>query len=271
MIFLIPFFALLGLFVGSFLNVCIDRLPKGQSIIYPPSHCAGCRHKLGLFDLFPLFSFLWLRGRCRYCRVTIPRRIPIVEGVTGLLFALLYWQYGLGMELAVALIYACLLIIIFVIDLETMYVLSAVIYPAIVLALAFFFWAPGIQAIGNWGLGTYSWGMGFGGKLASSLLGGAIGSAAMALPYLVSRLFYHREGMGKGDIQMGAFVGLITGYPFALVAILLAVISGGLIAGGLLVFKIKQRSDPIPFGPFLAASALVTLLWGQSILAWYMV
>ncbi len=267
--FLIPFFGLLGLFVGSFLNVCIDRLPKGQSIVYPPSHCAGCEHKLGFFDLFPLFSFLWLRGRCRYCRVPIPRRIPIVEAATGLLFALLYRQYGLGLELAVAIIYTCLLIIIFVVDLETMYVLSAVIYPAIVLALAFFYWAPGIQEVGLWGLGPYSWGMGFVGKLLSSLLGGVIGAAAMALPWFVSRLIYRREGMGKGDIQLGAFVGLITGFPFALVAVLLAVISGGLIAAVLLVFKIKKRSDPIPFGPFLAAAALVTMLWGPAILAWY--
>lgn len=269
MAYLVLVFALLGLFVGSFLNVCIDRLPKGQSIIYPPSHCAGCRHKLGFFDLFPLFSYLRLGGRCRYCRVPIPRRIPVVEGVTGLLFALLYWQYGPGLEMVIAVIYVCFLLVIFVIDLETMYVLSVVVYPAMILALAFSLFWPGIQEPGEWGLGTGGWGMGIGGKLASSLAGGVIGAAAMALPYFISRLVYHREGMGKGDIQLGALVGLMTGYPFALVALFLAVISGGLVAGGLLVFKVKKRSDPIPFGPFLAASAIVTLLWGQTILKWW--
>ncbi|MDO8716317.1 MAG: prepilin peptidase [Dehalococcoidales bacterium] len=263
-------FALLGLFVGSFLNVCIDRLPRGQSIVYPPSHCAGCRHKLGFFDLFPVLSYLRLSGRCHYCEVSIPRRIPIVEGVTGLLFAMLYWQYGLGLQLAIAMIYACFLLVIFVIDLETMYVLSIVVYPAMVLALAFSFFWPGIQEIGDWGLGAGGWGMGIGGKLASSLLGGVIGSAMMALPWFISRLVYHREGMGKGDIQLGALVGLMTGFPFALVALFLAVISGGLISGGLLLFKVKKRTDAIPFGPFLAASAMVTLLWGQNIMTWYL-
>lgn len=257
---MIPVFGLLGLFVGSFLNVCIDRLPKGQSIIYPPSHCAGCGHKLGFFDLFPLFSYLWLRGRCRYCQASIPRRVPVVEGITGLFFALLYWKYGLGPELFIALIYASLLLVIFVIDLETMYVLSVMVYPAMVMALVFSLFWPGI---GDWGLGT-------GGKLASSLLGGATGSAVMALPYFISRLVYHREGMGKGDIQLGGLVGLMNGYPLTLVALFLAIISGGLVASGLLVFKVMKRTDAIPFGPFLAASAMVTLLWGQTILEWYM-
>lgn len=262
-------FALLGLFVGSFLNVCIDRLPQGQSIVYPPSHCAGCQHKLVFFDLFPLFSYLRLSGRCHYCQVPIPQRIPIVEGVTGLLFALLYWQYGPGLQMAIAMIYACFLLVIFVIDLETMYVLSIVVYPAMALALAFSLLWPGIQETGYWGLGTGSWGMGIGGKLASSLLGGVIGAAMMALPYFISRLVYHREGMGKGDIQLGALVGLMTGFPFALVALFLSVISGGLVSGGLLLFKVKKRTDAIPFGPFLAAAAMVTLLWGHTILEWW--
>ena len=257
---LILVFVLFGLFTGSFLNVCIDRLPRGQSIVYPPSHCAGCGHKLGFFDLFPLFSYLWLRGRCRYCQVTIPRRIPIVEGVTGFLFALVYWKYGLRPELAIALVYSCILLVIFVIDLETMYVLSVVVYPAMALALVFSLFWPGI---GDWGLGI-------GGRLASALLGGVIGSMAMVLPYLLSRVIYHREGMGKGDIQLGALVGLMNGYPFVLAALFLAIIGGGLVASMLLLFKVKKRTDAIPFGPFLAASAMVTLLWGQAILEWYL-
>ena len=171
--------------------------------------------------------------------------------------------------LTVALIYACFLLVIFVIDLETMYVLSIVVYPAMVLALALSLFWPGIQTSGDWGLGAGGWGMGVGGKLASSLLGGVIGVAAMALPWFISRLVYHREGMGKGDIELGALVGLMTGFPFALVALFLSVISGGLISGALLLFKVKKRTDAIPFGPFLAAAAMVTLLWGQPILEWW--
>ena len=239
-------FVLFGLFVGSFLNVCIDRLPQGQSIIHPRSHCAACNRKLGNLDLIPIFSYLWLRGRCRYCRAPIPIRLPIVEGMAGLLFALLYWKFGLGLELGISLVYISLLTVIFVIDLENQLVLDKVVYPGMALALAFSFFWPGLGVV-------------------SSLIGGAIGLAAMALPFII-----YRRGMGFGDVKLGALVGLMSGYPLVFVALLLAVISGGLVAAVLLVFKIKRRSDPIPFAPFLATSAMVTLLWGQAIWQWYL-
>ena len=247
---LILVFTLLGLFVGSFLNVCIDRLPRGQSIIHPRSHCDTCNRKLRNLDNIPLFSYLWLRGRCRYCRARIPLRLPIVEGMTGLLFALLYWyinsKFGLGLELGISLIYASLLTAIFVIDLENQLVLDKIIYPGMALAFAFSFFWPELGVI-------------------SSLEGGAIGLAAMALPFII-----YRRGMGMGDVKLGALVGLMSGYPLVFVALLLAVISGGLVAAILLAFKIKKRSDPIPFAPFLATSAMVTLLWGQAIWQWYL-
>jgi len=241
-----PVFTLLGLFIGSFLNVCIDRLPQGQSIINPRSHCAACNHKLGILDLIPLFSYLWLRGRCRYCRAHIPLRLPIVEGVTGLLFTFLYWKFGLGLELGISLVYACLLTVIFVIDLENQLVLDKVIYPGMALALAFSFFWPGLGVI-------------------SSLEGGALGLVAMALPFVI-----YRRGMGMGDVKLGALVGLISGYPLVVIALLLSVITGGLVAATLLIFRIKKRTDPIPFAPFLATSAMVTLLWGQAICQWYL-
>ncbi|MBA7573124.1 Type 4 prepilin-like proteins leader peptide-processing enzyme [subsurface metagenome] len=239
-------FTLLGLFVGSFLNVCIDRLPRRQSIIHPRSHCAACNRKLGNLDVIPIFSYLWLRGRCRYCQAPIPIRLPIVEGMTGLLFALLYWKFGLGLELGISLVYTCLLTVIFVIDLENQLVLDKVIYPGMALALAFSFFWPELGVV-------------------SSLIGGAIGLAAMALPFII-----YRRGMGMGDVKLGALVGLMSGYPLVAIALLLAVITGGLVAAILLAFKIKKRSDPIPFAPFLATSAMVTLLWGQAIWQWYL-
>ncbi len=243
---LILVFTLLGLFVGSFLNVCIDRLPRGQSIIHPRSHCAACNRELGTLDLLPIFSYLWLRGRCRYCRARIPIRLPIVEGMTGLLFALLYWKFGLGLELGISLVYTSLLTAIFVIDLENQLVLDKVVYPGMAFALAFSFFWPGLGVV-------------------SSLIGGAIGLAAMALPFII-----YRRGMGMGDVKLGALVGLMSGYPLVFVALLLSVISGGLVGAILLIFKIKKRSDPIPFAPFLATSAMVTLLWGQAIWQWYL-
>jgi leader peptidase (prepilin peptidase)/N-methyltransferase len=237
---------ILGLFVGSFLNVCIDRLPQGQSIINPPSHCSACNHKLGILDLVPLFSYLWLRGRCRYCQAHISLRLPIVEVITGFLFTFLYWKFGLGLELGISLVYACLLIIIFVIDLENQLVLNKVIYPGMILALAFSFFWPGLGVI-------------------RALEGGALGLAVMALPLII-----YRRGMGMGDVKLGALVGLMTGFPLVIIALFLSVVAGGLVGGILLAFKIKKRKDPIPFAPFLATSAMVTLLWGQAIYQWYL-
>ena len=243
---LIPVFTLLGLFTGSFLNVCIDRLPLGQSIIHPRSHCAACNRKISNLDNIPVFSYLWLRGRCRYCRAPIPIRLPIVEGMTGLLFALLYWKFELGLELGISLIYASLLTLIFVIDLENQLVLDKVIYPGMALALAFSFFWPGLGVV-------------------SSLEGGALGLAAIALPFII-----YRRGMGMGDVKLGALVGLMSGFPLVVIALLLSVITGGLVAAILLAFRIKKHSDPIPFAPFLATSAMVTLLWGQAIWQWYL-
>ena len=252
-----PLFALLGLFVGSFLNVCIDRLPQGKSIINPPSHCSACNHKLGILDLIPLFSYLWLRGRCRYCGAPQPLRLPVVEGVTSLLFAFLYWEFGLGLELGISLIYTCLLIIIFVIDLENQLVLDKITYPSMALALAFSFFRPGLEGIG-WLPGEAL------GRIASSLTGGALGLVVMALIVIISR-----GGMGWGDVKMAALVGLMTGYPLVIVAILMSWIMGGVVASILLALKIKKPKDLIPSATFLATSAMVTLLWGQVIWQWY--
>jgi len=256
---LILVFTLLGLFVGSFLNVCIDRLPRGQSIIHPCSHCAACNRALGTLDLIPLFSYLWLRGRCRYCRARIPIRLPIVEGVTGLLFALLYWKFGLGLELGISLVYTSLLTAIFVIDLENQLVLDKVVYPGMVLALAFSFFWPGLEGMPMVSGEALS-------KVLSSLAGGALGLGAMALPYILT----HRRGMGMGDVKLGALVGLMSGYPLVFVAILLSWIGGGAVAAILLALKIKKLKDPIPSATFLATSAMVTLLWGQAIWQWYL-
>ena len=166
--------------------------------------------------------------------------------MTGLLFAFLCWKFGLGLELGISLVYASLLIIIFVIDLENQLVLDKVIYPGMALALAFSFFWPGLGVL-------------------SSLGGGALGLAVMALPFII-----YRRGMGMGDVKLGALVGLMSGYPLVLLALFLSVITGGLVAALLLVFKIKKRKDPIPFAPFLATSAMVTLLWGQAIWQWYL-
>jgi leader peptidase (prepilin peptidase)/N-methyltransferase len=249
---LIFLFALLGLAIGSFLNVCIDRLPRNESIVNPPSHCEACHHKLAAKDNIPVFSYLRLRGRCRYCQASIPRRIFWVELATGLIFALLCWHYQLSPELGVMIFYACLFIIIFVIDLEQGLILNKVVYPGMVVALLLALLPrPELTIVMKPGI-------------ASAALGGAIGFVVFLVIALVSR-----GGMGWGDVKLAALIGLATGFPLVLVAIIMGAILGGIVAVALMLAKKRNRREAIPFGPFLALAAMVTLLWGSYILNWY--
>jgi leader peptidase (prepilin peptidase)/N-methyltransferase len=252
-VFLIIIFAILGLEVGSFLNVCIDRLPQNKSIAFPASHCEACQHKLGAKDLIPVFSYLRLRGRCRYCRASVPRRLFWVELATGVVFALLAWHYGLSPALGIMIFYACLFIVVSVIDLEHGLILNKVVYPSMVVALLLALisrpwltqWiVPGI---------------------ANAAIGGAIGFALFLLIALISR-----GGMGWGDVKLAGLIGLATGFPLVFLSVIMAAILGGIVAVVMVITKKRQRRQTIPFGPFLALAAMITLLWGSNIMNWYL-
>ena len=256
---MISLFAIMGLLVGSFLNVCIDRLPQNKSIAYPPSHCEACQHKLSTKDLIPVFSYLRLRGRCRYCQASVPKRLFWVELATALIFALLYWHYGLSVELGVMAFYACLFTIIFVIDLEHGLILNKLIYPSMVVALLLALLPQSWLTQVTWLTQVIEPG------IASAALGGAIGFAIFLLIALVSR-----GGMGWGDVKLAALIGLATGFPLVFVAIIMGAILGGIVAVPLLIAKKRNRRETVPFGPFLAVAAMVTLLLGSNILNWYL-
>ena len=251
---LIVIFVLLGMVVASFLNVCCDRLPVGKSIVYPPSHCPACRRRLRAKDLIPVFSYLWLRGRCRYCQAPIPRRVLWVEIGTGALFGLIYWYYGLSIELPIALFYSSLFIVLLVIDLEHRLILNRIVYPAmgvaLLISILFTIFLPQVGIVPG---------------IVEAAIGGGIGLMLFFLVVLVSR-----GGMGWGDVKMAALIGLVTGFPLIFVALLLAVIAGGLVAGLLLALKIKRRREAVPFAPFLSLATIVTILWGSDILNWYL-
>jgi leader peptidase (prepilin peptidase)/N-methyltransferase len=243
-------FVLLGMTIGSFLNVCIDRLPSHQSLVFPASHCTSCQRRLSVKELIPVFSYIWLRGRCRYCQAPIPRRLLWVEIGTGAIFAFLYWYYGFSIELGVVAFYFCLFLIILVIDFEHHLILNKVIYPSVVVALALSIFLPELDSVPS---------------IASAAAGGAVGLGLFLLIIIVSR-----GGMGWGDVKMAALIGLVTGFPLIFVTILLAVILGGLVAWILILLKIKSRKQSIPFGPFLSLATMATLLWGSDILNWYL-
>ena len=250
---LIIIFAILGLEVGSFLNVCIDRLPQNKSIAFPPSHCESCQHKLAAKDLIPVFSYLRLRGRCRYCQASVPRRLLWVELATAVIFALLTWHYGLSPALGIMIFYACLFIVVSVIDLEHGLILNKVVYPSMVIALLLALlprsWLTQWIVTG----------------IANAAIGGAIGFALFLAIALISR-----GGMGWGDVKLAGLIGLATGFPLVFLSIIMAAILGGIVAVALVIARKRQRRQTIPFGPFLAVAAMITLLWGSNIMTWYL-
>ncbi len=239
------FFALLGMAVGSFLNVCIDRLPKGKSIASPPSHCDACGRRLAVIDLIPVVSYLFHRGRCRYCQAAIPRRYLRVELGTGILFGLIWLRFPSSVDAGFVASCSAILLVILVIDLEHHKILNRIVYPAIGFALiaALFLPEP---------------------SLGERLLGGSIGFTSLFL-----LAYIYPTGMGMGDVKLMTFVGLVVGFPNVLLALFLSFVLGGLISGALLAARRIGRRDPIAFGPFIALGTLTTLFYGEQIIRWW--
>jgi leader peptidase (prepilin peptidase)/N-methyltransferase len=259
------FFALLGAAVGSFLNVCIDRLPVGRSVIRSPSHCDACQHRLVLIDLVPIFSYLWLGRRCRYCKVLISMRVFWVEVGSGILFAFLYWYFSAQTEIpviefAIVALYCSLFIVLGVIDLERKLILNKITYPAIIATLIILAINSFLPELGLFGDRFFI--------PEPSILSGIIGGGFGFLLFFMIAYFF-RGGVGWGDVKMAGLIGLVTGFPLVFVSLFLGVVCGGLVAGILLILKIKKRKEPIPFGPFLSLGVIITLIWGNDIFSWY--
>jgi leader peptidase (prepilin peptidase)/N-methyltransferase len=252
-------FALIGLAVGSFLNVCISRLPAGRSIVRPRSACLSCHIPIQWRDNIPVLSFLLLRGRCRACRVRIPWRYPIVEISTSALFAFAYGHFGWNPDLPVALLFLAALVVITAIDLEHLIIPDVVTLPGII-----------VGVLASVATGRVAWldsviGVLVGGGLFFVIIYGTdlLGRLVRSLDYL------RGGGMGGGDMKLGAMLGAFLGWQVTLLVFLLAVLAGGLLSIVLLVTTALGRKDPIPFGPFLALAGGVGFFWGERILTWY--
>jgi leader peptidase (prepilin peptidase)/N-methyltransferase len=267
---LIIVFVLLGAAIGSFLNVCIDRLPVRKSLLRPPSHCDNCQYQLGVKDLIPVLSFIWLRRRCRSCEALIPWRVFWIEIGTGIFFGFAYWFYIINpaspetVQLIINIFYSCVFIVIFGIDLEHHLILNRIVYPIALIALIldialyqpwFIESAPGVFL----SMSDVT------ARTVIGITGGVTGFVLLLIPALV-----FRGGMGWGDVKMAGLIGLVVGFPLAFVSILGAIIGGGILAAILLLLRIKKRGEAIPFGPFLSLAAIATLLFGNNILSWYL-
>jgi leader peptidase (prepilin peptidase) / N-methyltransferase len=261
------FVFLTGITIGSFLNVCIWRMPREESVVAPPSHCPACGYRLAPLDLIPLLSFLFLRQRCRKCGKPISWRYFIIELITGLVFIALTWaclSQDRLWDLPFYLIFAAAFIAIFLIDLEHMIIPDELVIAGGVAAL--------LKALGEtFSLGGTAQGVlpGLGWPPLLEFLAGAVaGALFFILIELLSRLLFRKEGMGGGDMKLGAAIGALLGVKSALLSFALAVFAGAIIGIFLMTLRRKQKVDYIPFGPFMVLSAFLLMLFPVGVWTW---
>lgn len=243
------FIFITGLFIGSFLNVCIYRIPREESIVFPGSHCPSCGTPLKMLELVPVFSWVWLRGKCRTCDVSISPRYPFIELLTALLFLLVYYETGFTFHFILISSLSAMLLVMTMIDLD-----HQIIPDGLTILIA-------VTGMIHFIHGTFDQS---GISLMDALLGVLIGGGFFLFIAVVSK-----GGMGGGDIKLMAALGLWFGWRGILLVMFLSFIIGGIFAVGFLVLKQKGRKEMVPFGPFIAAGAFLTALYGQEILYWY--
>lgn len=247
--------AVLGLVVGSFLNVVIHRVPRKESVVKPRSRCPGCGTELAARDNVPVASWVLLKGRCRTCREPIPVRYPLVELLTAALFAVTALRLGADAALPAFLVVVAGLVAISAVDLERFIVPNRILYPTLFLAAPLLVVAAVVD--GDWS------------GLRTAAIGGGLGWGLLLVVHLVSP-----AGMGFGDVRLSGLIGMTLGWlsvGHVLVALFLGFLLAAVVGVALIATGLKTRKDKVPFGPFLAAGAMLALLVGGPIIDWYRV
>jgi len=241
--------AAFGAIIGSFLNVCIHRLPRGESVVWPASRCPKCARELAWYENIPVASYLALRGRCRGCHAPISIRYPIIEAVTACAFAGSIWLYGPTVLGASRIVFACILIVLFAVDLEHHLLPNVITLPGIAVGFAFSFFAdPG-------------W--------LDSLIGIVAGGGLL---FAIAEVYYrvrHEEGLGMGDVKMLAMVGAFLGWKLTLITLMMASFAGSIVGLALVARGRGTMKYALPFGTFLALGAAMSAVAGTPLLAWY--
>ncbi|MFQ6091417.1 MAG: prepilin peptidase, partial [bacterium] len=244
-----------GLAVGSFLNVCIYRIPEGKSLLRPGSHCPHCGAPIRSYDNIPLLSYALLRGRCRLCQAKISVRYPIVELLTAILFVALFIVSGSSLQFLIYCLLVAGLLVVALIDLDRYIIPDRITVPGIVVGL---FCSP------------FNASLGFGGRgIVASAIGLLIGGVLFFLIALFGRAVFRKESMGGGDIKLAAMLGAFLGWKGALLSFFLAFLIGAVVGGGVLLVSSKRSSTRLPFGPFLALGATGYILFGDLIIRAY--
>jgi leader peptidase (prepilin peptidase)/N-methyltransferase len=249
-IFAVVVAAAFGSIVGSFLNVCIYRLPIRRSIVWPASACTRCGRALAWYENVPIASYIALRGRCGSCREPISLRYPVIEALTATMFALGWWYDGPGVLLASRLVFGCALIVLFEIDREHQLLPHAVTLPGIVVGFLFsLFTEPGWR---------------------SSLIGILVGGGSLLAVGYTYFWLRHEEGLGMGDFKMLAMIGAFLGWQLTLVTLMMGSLVGSIVGVLLIVTRRGGLKSALPFGTFLALGAAAAATVGPRLLAWYL-
>jgi len=240
-----------GTIVGSFLNVCIYRIPAGLSIVSPPSSCPNCGHKIRWYENIPILSYLFLRGRCAGCKALISLRYPLVEALNGLLFVLILYSFGVIWVTPIYFLLASALVVITFIDLDHQIIPDVISLPGIGTGFLCSFLIPWITWL-------------------DSLLGIVLGGGLLLLIAMGYEYLAKREGMGGGDIKLLAMLGAFMGWKAIFPIVFIASLVGTLIGVPVMLLGKKDTKLALPFGPFLSFAAIIYLLWGDEIVTWYL-
>jgi len=240
-----------GLAIGSFLNVCIYRIPKGESIISPPSRCPKCKREIKFYDNIPIISFILLRGRCRYCGATISWQYPIVEFITGIFAVTLLEFYGITLSFFIYFFFICALIVVSCIDLRERIIPDIISLPGIAIGFFASFFLPSINYL-------------------DSIIGIVAGGGILLLVGAGYQLIMKTEGMGGGDIKLLAMMGAFLGWKAVIFILLVSSFLGAIIGSILALIKREGRKYEIPYGPFLSIAAILYIYFGRAIIYWYL-
>jgi len=243
-----------GAVIGSFLNVCIYRMPLGRSIVFPGSHCPFCGRGVRWFDNVPILSYIVLRGKCRDCSRNIPIRYPVVELLSALGGVVLLDHFGQGPVFLVYWLFVLSLITVAFIDLETQEIPDMISLPGILVGLVLVTALGAIQGSGHFN------------AFRSSLLGIAAGGGAMFLMGFLGELIFRKEALGGGDVKLMAMVGAFLGWEKVILVFFLAPFFGAAVG---IFMRIKFKSEVIPYGPYLALASFIALLWGDNIINYF--
>ncbi|MCK9554642.1 prepilin peptidase [bacterium] len=249
---------ILGLIMGSFLNVCIYRMPRGLSIIAPPSHCPECNSRILWYDNIPVVSYLFLKGRCRQCCKPIPPLYLIVEVLTAILFLSAYlFSYTVPAVMFKIVLFSVLVLASFI-DIKHFVIPDESNLIGFIFAVSMSILFPYLQGRDIWYL-----------ALGDSLLGAFAGFATLGFVSFAGSRLLKKDAMGFGDVKFIAMIGAFTGWEMVLLTIMTASFIGAVLGGALMLFKTRNLKGRIPFGPYLAAGAVISVLFGKAIISWY--